>query len=425
MALVATFGYDILMCLATPGRVIKIEDDWAVVKFPEHSHRASLSLVPKVEVGDFVLVHNELVLNRIPRDDAQKILELLQERERPAKAPGPNRRLGNLTKKNIVRLLQCQGAEKEALLAEANEVRKKKIRDFICIHGIIEFSNYCRNDCSYCGLRRQNNKLKRYRMELEEIVETAAAAANGKGYKLLVLQSGEDPFYTDAMLVEMIRRIKKKCRVFIFMSVGDRGYECYKKMKQAGASGVLYRFETSNSVLFNSLHPEGKKLAERLEHLRFMKELGYFIATGSIVGLPGQTAEDLADDILMTRKWANMVSCGPFVSCRNTPLADQPSGDPEVALKATALLRLLMPYARIPVVTAFETLAGEGGRKKALTAGANSLMFNLTPAKYRKNYKIYDNKFYQSESFWEKYGLFKYQESYKMLEKRMAKELKQ
>jgi len=413
------------MCLATPGKIIKIKGDEAEVQFPEHLHKAGLSLIKNAKIGDYVLVHNDLVLNRIPENDAQKILELLEARESSARISGTRRSFKDLTRDDIIHFLKCQGAEKEALFVEANEVRQKQIKDFICIHGIIEFSNYCQNNCLYCGLRCQNKALGRYRMSIDEIVKTAIRAVNEKGYKLLVLQSGQDYFYTDAMLVEMIKRIKEKCRAFIFMSVGDRGHSCYRKMKQSGASGVLYRFETSNSVLFKQLHPEGKKLEERLDHLKFMKEQGYFIATGFIIGLPDQTVEDLADDILMVKKWAHMVSMGPFVPCDNTPLANRLHGDPEMNLKMIAILRLLMPQARIPVVTAFETLTGENGRKKALTTGANSLMFNLTPTKYRSRYNIYNNKFYQDETFWEKYGLFKYKESYKMLEQRMAREVEQ
>jgi len=212
--------------------------------------------------------------------------------------------------------------------------------------------------------------------------------------------------------------------VFIFMSVGERGYQCYRRMKEEGASGVLFRFETANPKLFKKFHPKGKNFINRFEHLKFLKELGYFIATGSIVGLPGQTTEDLADDILMMKKWAHMISMGPFVPCGDTPIGNFPQGDVEMNLKMTAISRLLMKSARIPVVTALETLAGEEGRRRSLEAGANSLMFNLTPARFRSLYKIYPDKFYQEGSIWEKYGLFKYEESYKMLEERMQEELK-
>lgn len=423
------------MCLATPCKIIKIEGNQAVVESRGHNHNVDLSLIKNAQIGDYLLAHNNLALNIVPKEDAQKIIKFLEkyqdnheyhnhidsEFERIIAAS----RARDLTRNEVIYLLKAEGPEKEFLFNEANSRRQEYLKDFICLHGIIEFSSYCKNDCWYCGLRKENEEVKRYRLKPEEIIRTAEKAVKEKGYKLLVLQSGEDYFYSDEMLVEIIQKIKDKCRVFIFISIGERNYGCYKKLKEAGASGVLFRFETSNPELFKKFHPQGKKLERRFEHLKFMKELGYFIATGSLIGLPGQTFEDLADDILMMKKWANMVSLGPFVPAKNTPLADEPAGDPEMNLKMIAILRLLMPQARIPVVTAFETLTkGEEGRRRALFSGANSLMFNLTPAKYRLLYKIYADKFYQKENFWEKYGLFKYEESYKMLEERMEEELK-
>lgn len=419
------------MCLTVPGQVVKIKKDEAIIKVGAVAHKINTSLTPNLQIGDWILRINNLAIKKIVKGDAQEIIELLGSQKKinllklSAKFQDIIRasKIRILTKKEILYLLNTEDAEKEALFSEANIVRKTNIKDFICIHGIIEFSNYCKNDCLYCGLRRQNKKLKRYRLSIDEIVKTAVESVKKRGYKLLVLQSGEDYFYTDEMLCEIIRKIKEKCRVFIFISIGERGRECYRKIKEAGASGVLFRFETSNPKLFKKLHPNGKNFKNRFEHLKFMKELDYFIATGSIIGLPGQTIADLVNDILTMKKWANMVSMGPFVPCNNTPLSKKPHGDPEMNLKMIAILRLLMPHTRIPVVTALETLLGEKGRKRALQAGANSLMFNLTPAKYRPLYKIYPNKFFKKKEMWEKYGLFKYEESYKMLEERMAKEL--
>ena len=424
----------ITMCLSVPAKVLKIQDNNAVVEGDNHTHEVDLSLVKNVKVGDYLLVHNNLALNKVPKEDAQKILKFLEKYQVGHENYShfdsefekiiENSRKRDLTQDEVIYLLRTESPGKEALFNEANSRRQECLKEFICIHGIIEFSNYCKNDCVYCGLRKENGELKRYRMKPEEIMKVAEKAVKDKGYKLLVLQSGEDYFYTDEMLAEIIREIKEKCHVFVFISIGERDYECYKKLKEAGASGVLFRFETSNPELFKKFHPEGKDWESRFEHLKFMKELGYFIATGSLIGLPGQTIEDLADDIFTIKKWANMVSMGPFIPAKNTPLADEPAGDPEMNLKMIAVLRLLMPYARIPVVTAFETLTnGEEGRRRALFSGANSLMFNLTPAKYRPHYKIYGNKFFQKENFWEKYGLFKYKESYQMLEERMAREL--
>jgi biotin synthase len=426
------------MCLTIPAQVIKLKEGRATIQDFNTRKEINTVLIPDLKVGDWLLYISNKAIKKIPKDEAKEIIELLKisqplnilKLDRKYRKIIEKSKTGDLIKEEIIDLLNVQGREKEALYSEANITRKTYLKDFICLHGIIEFSNFCKNDCFYCGLRRENQELKRYRMEIPEIVKVAEKAVNERGYKLLVLQSGEDYFYTDEMLVEMIRKIKERCRVFIFMSIGERGYESYQKMKQAGASGVLFRFETSNPKLFKRLHPQGKNFQNRFEHLKFMKELGYFIATGSLIGLPGQTIEDLADDILTMKKWANMISMGPFIPTENTPLAEAPNDEGtkqwkiEMNLKMIAILRLMMPEVRIPVVTALETLAGQEGRKKALQAGANSLMFNLTPEKCRPFYRTYPDKFYQKESIWEKHGLFKYEESYKMLEERMQKELK-
>ncbi len=426
------------MCLTIPAQIIKLGRNQAIIRDSNTAKTVNISLISNLKIGDWILYISDFAVKKISKNDAQEISILLKSPQKidTQKLDARFRsiieasRIRNLTKKEVVYLLNIDGPEKKALFSEANIIRKTYLKDFICIHGIIEFSNYCRNDCLYCGLRKENQKLKRYRMSVDEIIETAQEAVNKKGYKLLVLQSGEDSFYTEEILCKIIKEIKKRCRVFIFMSVGERGCRCYQKMKQAGASGVLFRFETSNPVLFKKLHPKGKDFKSRFKHLEFMKKLGYFIATGSLIGLPGQTTEDLADDILTIKEWANMVSIGPFIPTQDTSLTDAFYSEKpkkwkaEMNFKMIAILRLLMPTIRIPVVTALETTVGEEGRRKALWAGANSLMFNLTPAKYRPFYKIYDHKFFQKENLWEKYGLFKNEESYKMLEERMQKELK-
>lgn len=449
------------MCLTIPAQVVKLEKTKAVIRENDKFKQVEISLVPHLKVRDWILYINDLALKKIAKNEAKAIFELLEVPEQKIDISKLSRKFKDiiqasksrdLAKEEIVYLLKTKGSEQKALFSEANLIRKTYIKDFICIHGIIEFSNFCKNDCLYCGLRKENLTLPRYRMSVGEIVNIAEKAVTEAGYKLLVLQSGEDYFYTDEMLEEIIKKIKEKCRVFIFLSIGERGYQCYKRLKKAGASGVLFRFETANSKLFKKLHPQGRNLENRLEHLRFMKELGYFIATGSLIGLPGQTIEALADDILIMKKWAHMISMGPYVPATNTPAERiqnskfkiprphqgeaegrqnynsklkiyNPNEKIDLNLKMIAILRLLMPEVRIPVTTALETLAGEDGRKKALQAGANSLMFNLTPANYRPLYKIYPNKFFEKKTIWQKYGLFKYEESYKMLEERMTKEI--
>ncbi len=425
------------MCLTIPAQIIKLKGFNAVIQDRSIVREINISLIPNLKVGDWILYLSDLAIKKISYSDAIQIKELL-EVSRPVNTLKLSSnfiniikasKIRDLTEEEIIYLLNIKGSEKRALFSEANLVRQTYLKDFICIHGIIEFSNYCRNDCLYCGLRKENQNLKHYRMTSGEIVETAEEAVNKKGYKLLVLQSGEDYFYTTDMLCRIIKKIKERCRVFIFVSIGERGYQFYKKIKQAGASGVLFRFETSNPSLFKKFHSQGKNLENRFKHLEFIKKMGYFIATGSLIGLPGQTIKDLARDILTTKKWANMVSSGPYVLAVDTPLANSSSSVSNLkkiglTLKMIAILRLLMKETKIPVVTALETLAGEKGRKEALSAGANSLMLNLTPAKYRPFYKIYDQKFFQKENLWEKYGLFKNEESYEMLDEIMQKELK-
>jgi biotin synthase len=422
------------MCLTIPAKIIKIEDSFAFVRDFSSTKKINLkSLFDEgVVVGDWILYANDFAVQKISATDAAEIIALLEnhhpkiDEEKLSKEYKDiiiKSKTIELSKKDIEYLLRTEGIERDALYAEADVLRKTYLKDFICIHGILEFSNYCKNDCAYCGLRVQNKNVRRYRMEPEEIVKTCVEVVNKRGYKLLVLQSGEDSYYTDEILVDIVKKIKQQCQVFILLSVGERSPESYEKLKSAGTAGVLFRFETSNQEIFDKLHKNGKKSESRFEHLELFKKLGYYIATGSIIGLPDQKISDLAADLLEIKKWANMVSMGPFVASADTPMDKEKSGDPELNYKCIAAARILMPKARIPVVTALETLAGEDGRKKALLAGANSLMLNVTPAKYRCDYKIYENRFFQAESLWEKYGLFRQEESYEMLRERMTEEI--
>jgi len=419
------------MCLTIPAVVIAAHKDRVTVLDREgKSIEVETPFLPDLVPGDWILHINNLAIRKVSNEDAAEIIDLLEGgRAVDTALLGPRFReavealhRGVFESKDIVYLLGCEGDEKEALFKEADTIKRAFIKDFICIHGVIEFSSHCGKDCLYCGLRSENKSLKRYRMTTEEIVETCVAAVEEKGYKLLVLQSGEDPWFTDKRLAGIIRRIKARSRVFLFISAGERGYESYKLLKEAGASGVLFRFETSNPALFKRLHPDGKDFHNRFEHFAFFKDLGYYIATGSLTGLPGQTLDDIAEDILTTKKWANMVSMGPFVPSPSTPLASYPAGDPELYLKVMAVTRLVMKRARIPVVTAYETLTHEKARKTALACGANSLMINLTPRRYRDLYALYPGKVHNDEDVFVKYGLFKYKGSFKMLEENMLGE---
>lgn len=211
------------MCLTIPGKVIEIKDQKALLKTPNGVRRINIGLISHVKVGDWLLATTDLAVKKIKTKDAEEILELLSgQKTTDIRNVSPkfreileNAQIKNLTKEEIVYLLKTEGREKEALFSEADAVRKENLKDFICLHAIIEFSNHCANNCFYCGLRRDNKTIKRYKMSVPEIVKVADDAVNGIGYKMLVLQSGVDQWYTDEMLVDIIKKIKAKCRCFI------------------------------------------------------------------------------------------------------------------------------------------------------------------------------------------------------------------
>lgn len=419
------------MCLTIPAKVEEINDNKAKINKDGSHFEIDIRSIDDLKVGDWVLYMSDIAVQKVSPEDAREILELLEHVQKtdPKKLSAQflnvikASKQRKLLKDEIKYLLKLEAPELEALFSEADMMRKTLIKDFFCIHGIIEFSNYCVNNCNYCGLRCENKSIKRYRMSDEEIVDAVGKGAE-IGYKLFVLQSGDDPYYTKEKLVNLMRKIKEKHKVFIFISIGERDYDTYKALRSAGADGVLFRFETSNPQLFAKIHDslpsKHKSLGNRLEHLKFMRELGYFIASGSMVGLPGQTLEDLAEDIITIRDHKfDMVSMGPFVPCKNTPYASEKAGSTDIMLKMIAILRLEMKDVRIPVVTAHETLDPEEGRKKAINAGANAMMFDITPEKYRPHYEIYKRKQPLDRAMWEKYGLYNTAESYKMLEDKL------
>ena len=271
----------------------------------------------------------------------------------------------------------------------ANNIRHKEHGNACCVHGIIEFSNYCTNNCFYCGIRQVRN-IERYRMTVEEILNLAKHASAELGFKAFVLQSGEDPWYDEEKLIEIVKGIKK-LGVLVFLSIGLREKVLYKKLYDAGARAALLRFETANEALFEKLRP-GTTLKDRLELIRYLKSLGYIIATGFIAGLPGETDEDIIDNILLTKELKpEMFSFGPLIPTKDTPLENQSLMTKEKMLKIIALSRFVEPDSNILVTTALETL-DKHTKEEGLMAGANSLMLNLTPKDYRKLYSIYQNR---------------------------------
>lgn len=292
------------------------------------------------------------------------------------------------TKEELVIALQkddpCDIGQKADLLREAvcgNEVHRR---------GLIEFSNYCSRNCSYCGLRRDNRKLTRYRMTEEEIVESSRHAQK-LGYRTVVLQSGEDGGLKTEDLCWIIEKIKNRTGLAVTLSVGEKTKEEYRQLKDAGADRYLMRFETSNKALYERLKP-GASFGRRLQCLTELRELGYQVGSGCMVGMPGQTLGDLADDLLLMKKLdLDMVGVGPFIPHPETPLKDETQGDFQLTLKFLALVRLVTQNTHIPATTALGSIH-PFGRQMALQRGANVIMPNVTPPKYRKFYEIYPNK---------------------------------
>ncbi len=294
----------------------------------------------------------------------------------------------NLSKSEIVRLLADEQNE-PALLKRADRIRKKYVGDAIHLRGLIEFSNICRNNCLYCGIRRGNGKVARYRMEEDELVETARRAA-ALGFKTVVMQSGEDMYYTQEKMCRIIEAIKK-FDVAVTLSIGERSYGDYKAFREAGADRYLMRIETTDKDLYHRLDP-GMSWQHRYECLLMIKELGYELGSGIMVGLPGQSLESIAADLMFLRRLGvDMAGIGPFIPHPETPLAGEPGGSLHLALRTMAIMRLLLPDINIPATTAMESLHPDG-RMMALQGGANVVMPNVTEGEYRKLYELYPGK---------------------------------
>ncbi|AKA71598.1 [FeFe] hydrogenase H-cluster radical SAM maturase HydE [Clostridium scatologenes] len=294
----------------------------------------------------------------------------------------------NLSKNEIVRLLKDNECN-EQLFNAADRVRKKYVGDEVHLRGLVEFSNICKRDCLYCGLRRSNKNIKRYRLTPDEIIDLAKKAVE-YGYKTIVMQSGEDEYYTVERLKYIISNIKK-LDVAITLSIGEKTMEEYKAYKEAGADRYLIRIETTDKKIYEDMDP-GMSHDERKRCLKDLKNLGYEVGTGCLVGLPGQTIESLADDILFFKEiGADMLGIGPFIPNEDTPLAKEKGGELELTLKVMAIIRLLMPDTNIPATTAMETI-NKNGRIIALQSGANVVMPNVTEGEYRRLYALYPGK---------------------------------
>ncbi|MCL5773547.1 MAG: [FeFe] hydrogenase H-cluster radical SAM maturase HydE [Firmicutes bacterium] len=296
-----------------------------------------------------------------------------------------------LNKEEIIEVLSWQDeALLERLFQIADDIRKNQCGDDVHLRALIEFSNHCSRNCLYCGIRRGNKKLERYRMTPDEIVDTAVKACSA-GFKTIVLQSGEDTWFAADKVSWIVKAIKDRAGCAITLCIGERTLAEYEVMKKAGADRYLIKYETANPDLYHALHPE-MDYENRINILLWLKEMGYQVGGGNMVGLPGQTLEDLADDIILARKLnLDMMGIGPFIPHSETPLHDFPGGDLKMVLKTVAVSRIVTLNSHIPATTATGTIDAEG-RQKALRCGANVIMPNLTPAKYRKLYEIYPGK---------------------------------
>ena len=290
----------------------------------------------------------------------------------------------------IETLLDARGEQIRELFTAAEQVRLSGVGDAVHLRAIIEFSNYCRKNCLYCGLRRDNKTLPRYRLALPDILGAANRAA-GLGYRTVVLQSGEDPYYSAADIARLVEQIKARHDLAVTLSLGEHSREAYNTWRGAGVDRYLLKQETCDPVLFEYLKPDGS-LQQRLQCLHWLKELGYQTGSGNMVGLPGQTTATLAGDIALMRELdVEMAGIGPFLPHQDTPLRGAAPGRLETTLVTLAVARLCLPRAHLPATTSLGTLTPEG-HKLALGCGANVIMPNLTPAGVRDKYLIYPQK---------------------------------
>ncbi len=297
----------------------------------------------------------------------------------------------DLTDSELLAFLTEQQDE-AALFAAADAERRKWYGDAVYLRGLIEFTNYCKNNCYYCGIRAGNPNAERYRLTDAQILD-CCKQGYALGYRTFVLQGGEDPYFTDDKICELLHKIAAQypdCR--ITLSIGEKSRESYQRYYDAGARRYLLRHETATPEHYRSLHPESMSLENRKRCLNDLQAIGYQVGSGFMIGSPHQTPENLLADIrYLQALQPAMIGVGPYITHSETPFADQPSGDLHFSLKIIALLRLMFPKALIPATTAFGSMHPQG-RELALKAGSNVMMPNLSPSEVRKLYDLYENK---------------------------------
>lgn len=298
-----------------------------------------------------------------------------------------------LVKEEYVRLISgCSEDMVHKVSAEAKKVAEASFGNKILLRGLLEISNHCRNGCRYCGLRCSNAGVERYRMSREQILERCRYAY-AIGLRTFVLQGGEDAVQTDSWIASVVKTLKDEMPdAAVTLSVGERSAEGYRMMREAGADRYLLRHEAADAALYGRIHPVGMSHTYRIECLYELKRLGFQTGTGFMVGVPFQTAENIADDLLFIHRFQpDMIGIGPFIASRGTPFENEPNGNLELTLLLIGILRLMFPKAHIPSTTALATLSPEG-RLRGILAGANVVMPNISPVEVRDKYSIYDGK---------------------------------
>ncbi len=297
------------------------------------------------------------------------------------------------TDEQLKEILENESEEfRQDLAKQADAVRREVYGDRVYVRGLIEFSNICKNNCYYCGIRGGNEKARRYRLSKEEIL-ACCQEGYGLGFRTFVLQSGEDEYYTDDMICEIVSAIRSAypdCA--ITLSIGEKDKESYQAYYDAGANRYLLRHETANGEHYGKLHPQGMSLQRRKQCLWDLKEIGYQVGSGFMVGSPYQTTENLIEDLRFLQELEpDMIGIGPYLTHKDTPFSMYPNGSFNRTLRLVSILRLMFPHALIPATTALGTIHPQG-REMGLQAGANVVMPNLSPVRVRKMYELYENK---------------------------------
>lgn len=313
----------------------------------------------------------------------QRELEIIDELEKE----------GSISLDNLRCLLETEDeAAVETLYARARETAQKIYGNKVYIRGLIEFTNYCKNDCLYCGIRRSNRNAERYRLSEEQILDCCAVGYE-LGFRTFVLQGGEDGYFTDARICALVAQIKQAypdCA--LTLSIGEKTRASYQAYFDAGADRYLLRHETADETHYKGLHPEEMLFENRRRCLRDLKEIGFQTGCGFMVGSPEQTVETIWKDLEFIRELQpHMVGIGPFIPQKDTPFGDRRAGTLKQTLRLLSIIRLMQPHVLLPATTALGTIHPKG-REQGILAGANVVMPNLSPTSVREKYKLYDNK---------------------------------